>query len=127
MTPSNLRAPMVYADRIDTMSDVSASPSCPPSGRALYVYYRVQAGQEAAARAVIDTMQATLKPFQPGLRARLMGRVEAAAESTWMEVYEHPDGVSPACEAMLDHLASALPDGLFGPRHVEVFSPVGAP
>lgn len=113
------------------MPDTAAPPTCPSTGRSLYVYYRVHAGQEAAARAAIEIMQATLRPLQSGLCTRLMRRVDeadGAVDATWMEVYEHPEGVSHACEAMLQTLASALPDGLFGPRHVEIFSPVvGAP
>ena len=105
------------------MSDAVAPPSCPPQRRSLYVYYRVHDGQEAAARAAIETMQATLTPLQPGLCMRLM-RKDDASGVTWMEVYEHPAGVSHACEAMLETLASALPDGLFGKRHVEVFYPL---
>lgn len=108
------------------MPDAPVDLSCPPLGRSLYVYYRVRDGQEAVARVAIETMQATLKPLQPGLCARLMRKTDATGV-TWMEVYEHPDGVSHACEAMLETLASALPDGLFGQRHVEVFSALGAP
>ncbi len=97
----------------------------------MYVYYRVRRGQEAAARVAIDTMQTTLRPLQPGLRTQLLCRVGGDAEQgedgTWMEVYEHPEGVSAACEAMLRTLASALPDELFASaRHVEVFSPMPA-
>jgi hypothetical protein len=119
------------------MSDAAIfqTPAPAPTGRALYVYYRVLPGQERVARTAIETMQATLRPLQTGLSARLMCRAEGkaamtddeAVEPTWMEVYEHLDGVSPACEAMLATLASALPDGVFGPRHVEIFVPVGAP
>lgn len=117
------------------MSDLASPLTCPSVGRSLYVYYRVHAGKEAAARTAIETMQATLKPLHPGLCARLMCRVDApsakvgdtGAEQTWMEVYEHPDGVSHACETTLQALASALPDDMFGPRHVEIFSCVGVP
>lgn len=105
----------------------AASPD-PSSVRALYVYYRVRAGQEVPAQAAIETMQATLRPLQPGLQTRLMCRVGdagAGSDATWMEVYEHPDGVSHACEAMLQTLASALPGEWFASqRHVEVFAPL---
>jgi hypothetical protein len=117
------------------MSDAASAFHRPPAGRALYVYYRVHAGQEEVARAAIETMQANLRLLQPGLRTRLMCRADqaatdadgATAQATWMEVYEHPDGVGHACQTMLATLASALPDGVFGPRHVEIFALVGPP
>jgi hypothetical protein len=43
-----------------------------------------------------------------------------------MEVYEHPQGVGPACMTRLSQLASALPSGLMGARHVETFYPLAA-
>jgi hypothetical protein len=124
---------MVYAEYIETMSEVASALTRRAGGRALYVYYRVHVGQEDAARTAIDTMQANLRLLQPGLHTRLMCRADQAAtdpdgvelEATWMEIYEHPDGVSRACETMLMTLASALPVGVFGPRHVEIFAPVG--
>jgi len=45
-------------------------------------------------------------------------------EATWMEVYEHPEGVSASCEAQLAWLSQALPAGLTGPRHTEIFCPL---
>jgi hypothetical protein len=93
----------------------------------LYVYYRVPRAQEAAARAVIEAMQATLRDVQPGLHARLMCRADTpaqAAEATWMEVYEHPDGLSDSCRSELAQLSRALPAGLIGPRHTEIFCPL---
>ncbi|MFT3856912.1 MAG: DUF4936 family protein [Aquabacterium sp.] len=126
---------------METMSEVAPAlvDTCPT--RALYVYYRVPAAQAVAARVAIDAMQSTLRQLYPGLHARLMSREDASGmvplEATWMEVYEHPQGVSRACELRLETLASALPDGVIGSRHVEVFvavaaaapapAPVGAP
>lgn len=95
--------------------------------RSLYVYYRVAPEQALAARAAIETMQATLRQCQPGLRAQLMRRADgiihpATDEATWMEIYEHPqEGVSTECEALLQTLSHALPAGLTGPRHTEIF------
>lgn len=106
------------------MSNAAVSASHASSARALYVYYRVPKGQEAAVRAVIEAMQATLQDVQPGLHTKLMCRADAPAqaeEATWMEVYEHPDGVSEQCQTQLASLAQALPTGLTGPRHTEIF------
>jgi len=94
------------------------------ASRSLYVYYRVPTGHEAQARQAVEAMQTRLSDAHPGLRTRLMCRADGqplTGEQTWMEVYEHPDGVSMACEALLNAWAGALPAGLIGARHVEVF------
>ncbi len=100
-----------------------ASSSSPVLRRALYVYYRVALLQAAEAEAGIRALQSQLMARRPGLLARLLQRMEAQApaEATWMEIYEHADGVSDACERDLAELVAALPQGLTGPRHVEVF------
>ncbi len=100
-----------------------ASSSSPLRHRALYVYYRVAAPQMAEAEARIRALQSQLMAQWPGLRARLLQRDEAkaVAEATWMETYEHAEGVSDACERGLAERVAALPQGLIGPRHVEVF------
>jgi hypothetical protein len=108
------------------MSNAAASA---PQARyvSLYVYYRVPKNQEAAVRAAIEAMQATLRDVQPGLHARLMCRADTAAqadEATWMEVYEHPDGLSKQCRAQLAMLSQALPEGLTSARHTEIFCPL---
>jgi hypothetical protein len=118
---------MRYADSTQQMSNAAVSAHCPRPWRSLYVYYRVPHGQETAARTAIETMQATLRDAQPGLLTRLMCRADEAGhapEATWMEVYEHPEGVSQACETQLVALAQALPPGLIGPRHTEIFCPL---
>jgi hypothetical protein len=99
----------------------------PPSAsrqRALYVYYRVPQGQVDEAHARVRALQASLSVEWPGLRARLLCRADdpsKLAEPTWMETYEHADGVSAACEARLAKLVAELPPGLIGARHTEVF------
>jgi hypothetical protein len=106
------------------MDDVMTA-STPP--RSLYVYYRVARFQWAAAREAIGGMQRRLRSEHPGLVTGLMQRAdapEASEEATWMEVYEHPEGISPACEARLSALADALAPGLIGARHVEAFCPM---
>lgn len=118
---------MRYAASKPLMSNAAESTSCSRPARSLYVYYRVPTGQEEAARAAIETMQAMLRDVQAGLLTRLMCRADTPAEAdeaTWMEVYEHPDGVSQACEAQLTLLSQTLPAGLTGPRHTEIFCPL---
>lgn len=95
--------------------------------RSLYVYYRVPVEHQQAARHAIDTIQMQLQREHPGLSARLLQRADepagAAVDVTWMEVYEHPAGVSIACEQSLLALIKSLPAELIGARHTEVFSP----
>lgn len=107
-------------------------PSFPPRAtplRSLYVYYRVANDQRAAAFKAITEMQACLRQQHPGLRVTLMQRADMQGGDphvTWMEVYDHPEGVNQACEASLQALVAALPGGLIGERHVETFCPLAA-
>lgn len=101
------------------MDDVMHTPP-----RSLYIYYRVAKPQWAAARQAVSEMQRCLQSEHPGLETGLMQRADAPEgreETTWMEVYTHPQGVSLACEARLSALADALAPGLIGQRHIEVF------
>lgn len=106
----------------------SPPPPLPVSApRSLYVYYRVPADQRVPAQAAIESMQAALRQAEPGLCTSLMCRAdttEAGSDLTWMEIYTHPQGISPTFEARLSQAASSLPPGLSGPRHVEVFRPL---
>lgn len=103
----------------------------PAGPRALFVYYRVSHTHCADAFAAITALQQTLMRRLPGVQARLWCRSDAhasdVAEQTWMEVYEHPEGVDALCEQVLLELVQALPAGLIGPRHVEAFVPLGSP
>ncbi len=98
---------------------------------ALFVYYRVPAATRGAALAALQGMQSHLQTAWPGLKVRLMRRTDQAegvnAEQTWMEVYEHPDGLGAAFAARLQLAAGALPADLIGPRHTESFSDVPRP
>lgn len=101
----------------------------PDVPRSLFVYYRVPVRQQDAARRAVDAIHTQLRNTYPGLTARLMYRVDEAAggeSSTWMEVYEHPSGISQACEQSLAALVEALPPDLIGSRHAEVFCPMAA-
>ena len=103
----------------------------PAGPRALFVYYCVSHTHCADAFAAITALQQTLMRRLPGVQARLWCRSDAhasdAPEQTWMEVYEHPEGVDALCEQVLLELVQALPAGLIGPRHVEAFVPLGSP
>jgi hypothetical protein len=101
----------------------------PEAARSLYVYYRVPLQHSVHAKVLIETMQCQLRAAYPGLRAQLMSRLDHAidaSEATWMEVYEHPQGLSVACEQSLAMLVKGLPEGMLGSRHMEVFCPLAA-
>ncbi len=74
-------------------------------------------------------MQSALATHWPGLQTRLMRRADAqsATEETWMETYEHPQGLSEPMVHMIDAHASALPVGVMSERHVEKFVPLAMP
>ena len=101
----------------------------PAGPRALFIYYRVPQAHRAEAFEAITAAQQTLMRRLPGVQARLWCRSDEQAtdalEQTWMEVYEHPEGVGALCEQVLRELLQALPAGLIGPRHTEAFEPLG--
>jgi hypothetical protein len=108
---------------------MSVPPSSARSERsAVYVYYRVPAGREAAVRERVMALFSALALVQPGLQTRLLHKVEptaddeASADATWMEVYEHPQGVSTACQQRMKDVAMALLADQTGPRHIELFA-----
>lgn len=103
-------------------------PDVPAPEVSLYVYYRVEPQQLDAARASLVHAQAALQGDWPGLRAECMQRadtLEGDAPPTWMEVYRHPDGLSPACLADLRQRLADLPTGRIAGRHEERFVPLG--
>ena len=101
----------------------------PAGQRALFIYYRVASTRSVEAFRLISALQQGLMQRLPGLQARLWRRADEQeshiTEQTWMEVYEHPEGVDALCEQLLAEQIGALPAGLIGPRHVETFVPMG--
>lgn len=92
--------------------------------RSLFIYYRIASADAAAARAVVEAMQDTLRERHAGLQAALWRRPqEKDGMQTWMETYTHPEGVNEAIEADIAAAALALSPRVQGPRHVEVFVP----
>jgi len=99
----------------------------------LFIYFKLTSALAPRARQELGAMQARLRARHPGLTARLLARTDeplsAESELTWMEVYEHPHGLSHAFLADLHAAVQALPAGLIGPRHTESFAecrpPVG--
>lgn len=88
----------------------------------LYIYYRLDPAEAAAARHEIEQAQATLRAALPGLQTRLLQRPpQPGAALTWMEIYRHPGGLSTADLAALTTALQALPSQRQGPRHGELF------
>jgi len=105
---------------------------CHTASLAQFVYYRVPHANRPAAALAVQQMQAVLTQQWPGLQTQLMRRADVAAqteaaEDTWMEIYAHPEGVSPLIAQAIAAQASALPTGLIGVRHVETFEPLTTP
>ena len=101
----------------------------PEGPRALFIYYRVTQTRSAEAFQAITTLQQGLMQNLPGLQAKLWRRTHEqggeAIEQTWMEVYEHPQGVDAQREQCLLALVQDLPHDLIGVRHLEAFVPLG--
>lgn len=91
--------------------------------QALFIYYKVDTQHGQAHEQAARQMQAALMQSHPGLVARLWVRADATAQApTWMESYEHPQGVDEALAALIEQAAqAALPTGQIGARHVEMF------
>jgi hypothetical protein len=102
-----------------------AAPASPaPAGRALFVYYRVEADRLAATVDAVRAMQQRLRRDHPGLRAELWRRPPVEGQPvTLMETYAAHGGVDDALAAAIEAAARALPPGRLGERHVEVFEP----
>jgi hypothetical protein len=92
---------------------------------ALFIYYKVEPAHAAAFEEAVRRMQADLRRAHEGLLARLWIRTDAQASAqTWMETYEHPDGVNALTATLIELAAQDLPPGQIGTRHVEMFSNV---
>ena len=105
------------------------SPTAPALAHcAAYVYYRVPATRQDEVLARVHSLFQLLRAAWPDLQASLMHKVDAQAEhATWMEVYQHPLGVSADCLAHIEGQARTLLADQTGPRHVELFAPAHLP
>lgn len=91
--------------------------------RQLYLYWKTRTPE--AARPAAAQFQQQLCQRWPGLQAELLARAETTeGPSTLMEIYRHPEGISPAQQADIESAGhAALQAWLAGPRIVEVFVP----
>lgn len=90
----------------------------------LFIYYKLAGTCATEALQRLAVIQAGLVASHPGLIARMLARSDeqGIAEPTWMEIYEHPHGLSEAFLTDLQAAVASLPPGLIGPRHTESFS-----
>lgn len=106
-----------------------------PAPRNVYfVYYKVPVANRQAAFDEVESMQAGLRSNWPGLATRLMHRSDEppgaqseGGQETWMEVYEHPEGLGAPFVRDLQARVAKVPAGLMGVRHTETFSAVAPP
>lgn len=92
--------------------------------RELFVYWRLERGDRAAAQPAMQRFQATLEADWPGLVARLYERADddGSGQATLMETYARDGGIPPGLQADIVALgAQAAARWCRGPRHVEVF------
>lgn len=98
----------------------------PEGPRALFIYYSVCPSRVALALDAIGAVQRALMAADPALCARLWQRAEGdgqpGSDQTWMEVYEHPEGVDAQREAWIQAHLDKLPVDLTGKRHIEAFA-----
>jgi len=92
--------------------------------RELFVYWRLERHDRAAARAAMQRFQATLEADWPGLVARLYERADddGSGQATLMETYAREGGIPPGLQADIVALGTqAAERWCRGPRHVELF------
>lgn len=92
----------------------------------VFVYYKVEAAQAAVMRDRVNLMHRTLIQKHPALQTQLLLRVDAHPHQTWMEVYQHPQGVDESMQNDIEKAALAMKAetcGQLGERHTEVFAP----
>lgn len=90
----------------------------------LFIYFKLTPAAAPQALQQLGAMQAELRARHPGLTARLMARSAPSGDPdlTWMEIYEHAQGLSETFLADLHAAVQALPAGMTGPRHTESFA-----
>lgn len=93
-------------------------------GRALFIYWRIDAAGLQPALAAVRRAQQQLRDGWPGLVAQLYERSDPAPQATVMEAYAAPEGIDDVGQARIEAaLAVALAGLPAGERHVEAFTP----
>jgi hypothetical protein len=93
------------------------------TGAVLYVYFKVPLAEHDAWVPRARDFQTALLKVWPGLQAELLQRPEASGgKETWMEVYNHPMGITSEIQAFIEHGAEVARMPM--PRHTERFIPL---
>jgi hypothetical protein len=103
----------------------------PASQNVFFIYYKVPVARRQEAAEAVEALQAGLRSNWPGVTTRLMRRSDEppgaqgeARQETWMEVYEHADGLGEHFVRDLQARIAKVPAGLMGVRHTETFSAI---
>ncbi len=93
-------------------------------GRAVFVYYKIDAQNSAQLLPLALHFQQQVKLVWPDLSCELLQRPSASVQGqrTWMEVYRHAEGVSDEMIAAISALAEVLQ--MPTPRLTEIFVPL---
>ena len=90
----------------------------------LYDYYKLQPGDHTALKDGIARLQQEIEKFDTLLQFQVLQRPEVGSDGneTWMEVYHHPAGITPAMIQQINKIA--LSCGLPEQRKNEFFIPL---
>ena len=96
---------------------------------ALFVYYKLPESLSPDWPDRVAASQAALKARLPLLHTRLMRRADVSSDGrhlTWMEVYDHPGGLSEDLQGQILQAMAPLNHHLHGERHIERFVDVAS-
>jgi len=90
----------------------------------LYVYYKLPPSYHTRLKDGIIRLQKEIEKFDTSLQFEVLQRPEIGSDGneTWMEVYHHPEGITPAMIQQIHQIA--LSCGLPEQRKNELFIPL---
>ena len=90
----------------------------------LYVYYKLQPSDHIILKEGIARLQQAIAKFDNLLQFQVLQRPEIGSDGneTWMEVYHHPEGITPTMIQQINQIA--LSCGLPEQRKNELFIPL---
>jgi hypothetical protein len=92
--------------------------------QSLFVYYKIVASEHSDWLGRVRAFEQQIRTSWPGLQIELMQRPEVSSDGqeTWMEIYRHPQGVTPVITESITQLARQA--GLPAKRASEFFIPL---
>jgi hypothetical protein len=90
----------------------------------LYVYYKLPPSDHIRLKDGIVRLQQAIEKFDTLLKFEVLQRPETGSDGneTWMEVYHHPEGITPTMIQQINQIA--LSCGLPEQRKNELFIPL---